>query len=233
MSASRRLRPARPHRLSPVARRLLLPVAVIALALSACTPASHEHVVTSTLDTTVTNHVTRTRTPPPTFHPKPATTVAPLPPGQGPARGEVERSCPYIASTPDENPDTNVADIEGNHVYRTTVLTATKPVGCRFYFYAPPYEAIVSITTRTFPNAQAAHDAMVLTGQAGTRVIGQPNIVRGVDGVLYRTRFFGPDGRRDWACVFAKGKIMVIVHTHQTDTSADALFLAQAIAPKV
>lgn len=213
-------------------RRLLLPVVVITAALSACTPSSHTHTITTTRDSTVTSHVTATTSAPVTFTPKPATTVAPLPPGQAPAKGEVEKNCPYIASTSQENPDVNVADIEGSHVLRTTVLTDFKPVGCRFYFYAPPYEAIAEITPRTFPSALDAHNATVLTGQAGAQVQGKQNIVPGVDAVLYRTKFFGPDDGRDWSCVFAKGKIMVIVHTHQTDTSADALFLAQAIAPK-
>jgi len=72
----------------------------------------------------------------------------------------------------------------------------------------------------------------VLTGQAGSQVQGKPAIVPGVDAVLYRTKFFGPDGARDWACVFAKGKVMVTVRTQRTDTSLNALLIAQAIAAK-
>lgn len=199
--------------------------------LSACTSSSKGSGPTT--DRTVTSTVTTTRTPSVTpYTPAPATTVAPLPPGAAPAKGEVEKPCPYIASTPEQNPDVNIADIEGDHVYRTTVLTNHKPVGCRFYFYAGPYEAVADIVPRTFATAKDAHNAMVLTAQAGKDAMGEPNLVKGVDGVLYRTKFFGDDGDRDWACVFAKGKVMVIVHTQRKDTSRNALYIAQAIAAK-
>jgi hypothetical protein len=210
-------------------------VAVAAAALTACTGSGTDNpTITSTIDTTVTQTATQTRTATATFRPKPATSVVPLPPGQAPAKGEVEKRCPYIASSPDQNPDVNVADIEGDHVYRTTVLTGMKPVGCRFYFYAGPFEAIADIVTQTFSSAAAAHDALILTGNAGTQADGEKDgISRGIDSVVYRTRFFGPDGDTDWACAFAKGKVLVIVHTQQENSSRNALYLAQAIAPKI
>ena len=149
-----------------------------------------------------------------------------------PGGGEI-KACPYILSSQDQG-ENSLADLEGDRVYRTTVLTAMKPVGCRFYFYAGPYEAIAEIATRTFTSSLDAHDAMVLTGRAGAQVQGKHDIVPGVDAVLYRTRFFGPDGARDWACVFAKGRIMVTVRTQRTDTSLNALLIAsRAIAPEV
>jgi hypothetical protein len=208
----------------------LLGGVVLTIALSSCTP--KEHVVTTTTETTV--HATVTETTPgpsPTFKPKPATTLPPLVPGQQPAAGEVEKACPYILSTQDQGPN-SMADLEGDRVYRTTVLTTMKPVGCRFYFYAGPYEAIAEITTRTFPTSGEAHDAIVLTSRTGTAAEGKPSIVPGVDAVVYRTKFFGPDGDRDWACVFAKGKVMVVVRTQRFDTSLNAVLIAQAIAPK-
>ena len=125
-----------------------------------------------------------------------------------------------------------MADIEGDHVYRTTVLTGLKPVGCRFYFYAGPFEAIADIIPRVFASAAEAHNAMVLTARAGTEPIAQPNIAPGVDAIQYRTAFFGQDGSRDWACVFAKGRVMVIVHTQRTDEASSALYLARAIEAK-
>jgi hypothetical protein len=36
-----------------------------------------------------------------------------------------------------------------------------------------------------------------LTAEAGHDVESKPNSVAGLDGVLYRTEFFGPDGNRD------------------------------------
>ncbi len=216
-----------------------LSVIAVAAGLSACT-----HSSPAAINTTVTHVVTQTPSPSApktsapatsTFKPAPPTTVAPLPPGASPAAGEVEKPCPYIASSPDQNPNVNVADIEGDHVYRTTVLTTLTPVGCRFYFYAGPFEAIADIIPRTFPTALEAYNAMVLTGEAGTEARGQHDIIKGVDGVIYRTQFLGgPEGDngQDWACVFAKGKVMVIVHTQRTDQSLSVLRLAQALAPR-
>lgn len=184
-------------------------------------------------DRTVSRTVTQTNTVAPSFVPPPATTVAPLPPGAKPGKGEVERRCPYIASTPEQNAAVNVQDIEGDHVYRTTVLTGYQPVGCRFYFYAGPFEAIADFQPRTFVSALDAHNAMVLTAtRTGVDADGRPDIVPGVDAVIFRTNFFGPDGRRDWACAFAKGKVMVVVHTQRSDQSVSAVSLAQAIAAK-
>ena len=211
-------------------RPLLVLPAITAVALVAvgCTSAA-----TPTTDVTITSTVTHTRpAPAPAFTPLPARTVAPLPPSAAPAKGEVEKPCPYIASTPADNPAVNVADIEGDHVYRTTVLTGLKPVGCRFYFYAGPYEAIADIVPRVFATAAEAHNAMVLTAKAGSQPIGQPGIAKGVDAIQFRTKFFGPDGSRDWACVFAKGRVMVIVHTQRTDEASSALYLARAIEAK-
>jgi hypothetical protein len=210
---------------------MLLPIGAAVLALVACTSGSRGPTSTTTRDTTI--HSTVTETPPAAtpFRPKPASTVAPLAPGQHPSAGAVDKPCPYIRSSQDQGSN-SMADLEGDRVYRTTVLTGMKPVGCRFYFWSGPYEAIAEIATRTFPTARAAHDAMVLTGQAGTEVAGKPDILPGVDAVLYRTKFFGPDGARDWACVFAKGRVMVTVRTQRTDTSLNALLIAQAIAPK-
>jgi hypothetical protein len=200
----------------------------VALALGGCT-------ATATPAPPERTHTTvRTLTAPPTYVPRPPRTVAPQPPGSTPARGEVARRCPYIASTPEQNPKRNVADIEGDHVYRTTVLTRLEPVGCRFYFYAPPYEAIADIAPRRFATARDAHNAMVLTAtRRGSDAMGRPDIVEGVDAVLFRTRFFGPDGARDWACAFAEGTLMVVVHTQRADTSLNALLLARAVAPRM
>jgi hypothetical protein len=50
--------------------------------------------------------------------------------------------------------------------------------------------------------------------------------------VCYRTKYFGPDGAKDWAFVFAKGNHMVIVHTQRKDTSRNAFYLGRAIAAK-
>ena len=73
---------------------------------------------------------------------------------------------------------------------------------------------------------------MVLTGEAGVGVQAVPALVPGVPAVLFKTKFFGPDGSRDWACAFAKGAVLVIVRTQQNDVSFNARQLAAALAPK-
>lgn len=187
---------------------------------------------TSTVVSTVVG--TRTPTPRASFTPAPATTVRPLPPDAGPHPGEKDGRCPYIRPglNVDSGGGANVADLEGDRIYRTTLLTGDRPVGCRFYFYAPPYEAVTDIRPRTFATPTDAYDAMVLTAEAGGNQITEKNFVPGVTGICFQTRYFGPDGRRDWAFVFAKGRTMVGVYTQRSDTSRNALYLARAIAGK-
>jgi hypothetical protein len=208
----------------------LIGAALAALLLAGCVPSKPTPGTTSTIVETLVSTVPPTSAPP-GYTPPPARTVAPLPPGSSPAKGEVEKPCPYIASTPEAGPD-SVADIVGSHVLRTTVLTAAHPVGCRFYFYAGPYQAIADIVPRRFGSAAEAYAAMVATAAAGTSASGRSDLVPGIDGVLYRTEFFGPDGARDWACAFAAGAALVIVHTQRDDTSFSALRLAQVVAPR-
>jgi hypothetical protein len=209
--------------------RLILAAAAV-LTLAACVPTKTTPGTTTTILETHVSTLPPTSTVP-TYTPPPAHTVTPLPPGTRPAKGETEQACPYIASAPEAGAD-SVADIVGSHVLRTTVLTATRPVGCRFYFYAGPYEAIADIVPTTFDSADAAYAAMLATAAAGTSESGRSDLIPGVDAVLYRTRFFGPDGDRDWACVFAAGPTMVVVHTQRDDISFSALRLAQVVAPK-
>jgi putative component of membrane protein insertase Oxa1/YidC/SpoIIIJ protein YidD len=125
-----------------------------------------------------------------------------------------------------------MADLEGDRVYRTTVLTDLKPVGCRFYFWCCQYEAIAEIAPQTFATADAARAAMIATAKVDPSAQGFHNLVPGVDAISYRTKFFGPDGARDWACAFVKGKVMVVVRTQRSDTSFNAREIVQAIAAK-
>jgi hypothetical protein len=189
-------------------------------------------VETTTINSTTTQTVTQTTTAPPSYKPLPARAVSPLSPGATPPSGQKEVACPYIASMPSDDPQTNVGDIDGSRVYRTTVLTTLKPVGCRFYFWSSPYYAVADIVPMTFASAEAAHNAMVLTAEAGKDAIGKPKIQPGVDAVLFRTPFYAEDGDQDWACAFTKGNVMVVIHTDRTDTSLNALELAKAVAPK-
>ncbi len=140
---------------------------VLAASVSACTGSSKPAPAGST----ITEVQTITRTPTPTasgpYVPPPATTVAPLGQEHAPMpAGEVEGTCPYISNDA-------MADAEGDHVYRTATLTGLTPVGCRFYFYAGPFEAISDILPTTFANPTDAYNAMVATGAAGHRHAGR------------------------------------------------------------
>jgi len=194
-----------------------------------CTSGPPPEIVNSDIVSTVTTTVSPSTTP---YTPPPPSTVAPLPPGTKPRAGEVEKRCPYIASTSAQDPAVNVQDINGSHVARTTVVTTMNPVGCRFYFYGPPYQAQVDIVTRRFATSADAYNAMIVTSRAGTQVSGQPQLAPGVDGVTFRTMFFGPDGSRDWACAFAVKTVLVIVHTDRFDQAFNAVAIATAIAPR-
>jgi hypothetical protein len=207
--------------------------AIVLIAVAGCSSNGTVPAGRSTAGPTRT--VTHVRTPsPPAYAPPAPVSVRPLPPGGNPRAGEKDNRCPYIRSALDEDSGggVNVADLEGDRVYRTTVLTRDLPVGCRFYFYAPPYEAVADIRPTTFASATEAYNAMVRTAETGTEQIAERDFVPGVTGICFRTKFFGEDGAKDWAFVFAKGKVMVVVHTQRTDTSRNALYLGKAIAGK-
>lgn len=221
----------------PPRRIRLLACAVACLPLAAGCTASRGAAAPTAPISTVVSTVTRTRpAPQPSFVPAPVKTVAPLPPGHAAPTGEADKPCPYLASGLDEDSGTrhpNLADLEGDRVYRTTVLTTDTPLGCRFYFYAPPYEAVADIRVQRLAGEAQAHNALVLTAQRGSEEIVERNFAAGLTGICYRTRFFGPDGARDWAFAFTKGRLLVVVHTQRTDTSRPALYIGRAIAREV
>jgi hypothetical protein len=199
---------------------LALPVLV-----AGCTSAS-PRVRDTTVVHTVTSTVPAARpTTTPAFTPAPATTVVGLPPGAAPPRGEREANCPYISTQ-------NAAETEGNRIYRTTIITGTNPVGCRFYFWCCDFHATMDIVPQTLGSALEAYNAMVRTGEAGSNAIGVRALVPGVSAVLYQTKFYGPDGPTDWACTFAKGTRLVTVRTNQNDVSFNAKQLATLIAAR-
>ena len=201
------------------------------LALAACTSSGSPSPSTGG-----THTIVHTLTPSaPVYTPPRAATVHPLPYGASAPKGQKDGRCPYIKAglNQTDNTGVNLADLEGDRVYRTTLLTKYRPVGCRFYFYAGPYEAIADIRPYTFANFTDAHNAMVRTATAdGKETITEKDFVPGVDGICFRTKYFGPDGFKDWAFVFAKGKHMVVVYTQRKDTSRNALYIGKAIAAK-
>jgi hypothetical protein len=201
----------------------VLPVLALVAGCTSASPGVRDTTVVHTVTSTV--HAPTPQSAPPPFTPTPATTVVGLPPGAAPARGEREATCPYISTQ-------DAAETEGNRIYRTTVITSTHPVGCRFYFWCCDFHATMDIVPRAFASPLEAYNAMVRTGEAGANAIGVRALVPGVSAVLYQTKFYGPDGATDWACTFAKGRTMVIVRTNQNDVSFNAKQLAALIAPR-
>jgi len=134
-------------------------------------------------------------------------------------------ACPFV--------DTQAAvDAEGNRVSRITVLVqAKKVIGCRYYFWCCDFHATMEMVATGYPDTTTAYNVMVRLGQAGAQTEGVPGLAPGVDGVLYRTSFYQPDGKTDWACSFAAGKTVVTVKTDQNDTSHDALNVAKLLVP--
>jgi hypothetical protein len=205
-------------------RRGALGILVIAaLGLGACD--GHRVASPSTIVVTSTTTVTRTTSAPPaanTYRPAPAMTAPPAPPGAPLPAGYRDAECPYL--------DRQTArDLEGNKISRVAVSTA-HPVSCRFYFWCCDFHATLEIAPTLFPTADAAYNAMVRTGQSGSNVQPAAGLAPDVDGVLYQTRFYDPDGDRDWACAFAASRTMVVVRTDQIRVSLDARRIAQAIA---
>ena len=84
----------------------------------------------------------------------------------------------------------------------------------------------------TYSSPDAAYNAMVLTARAGTSERGAPSFVPGVDGISFRTKMYAPDAGQDWAFAFAKGDVMVVVRTDQTDVALNAELIARAIVDK-
>jgi len=221
----------RDRRMGP---RILAGACLAALVLAGCTSNKQAPVDTTTI--THDSTVTGTRPPePPSYQPPEPRFRKPLPPGTRPPKGEKDGPCPYIRpglNIGGYGGGKNLANLEGDRIYRQTVLTTLNPVGCRFYFYAPPYPAEAEIQPHTFSSHREAYNAMILTARTGHSQISEKDFVPGVDGICFQTKFFAEDGNNDWAFVFAKGKVMVVVYAFQTNTSRNAFYIAKAIAKK-
>ncbi|MGI8880990.1 MAG: hypothetical protein ACR2KJ_10895 [Jatrophihabitans sp.] len=137
---------------------------------------------------------------------------------------EIDGTCPYISTQ-------DLANKVGSRVGRTTVLTST-PRGCKFYLPFADFHAVAQITAKTYPDETTAHNEMVRTAAKGSQQIGYPALAAGVEGVTFRTAFYAPDGKRDWACIFRKGRTVVVVNTDQNDTSFNARAIAIGISKK-
>jgi len=202
-------------------RRVLLMLATCAaVPLAACT-STPAHPPT-TPDVTVTHTQTATRTAAPDPHPIVA----------GPTTAAGARSCPLMAKQA-------AADNVGMRLARITVLRSGGTViGCNFFAlqgsplatseHLPgPKQPVISIVTSRYGTAVAAHNAMVLLARSGTSG-SQVRLHDGV-GVVYRTSFDPHDRGRDWVCAFTRGAGLTVIKTVVTDTSVNAVALANVL----
>jgi len=146
------------------------------------------------------------------------------------------RACPFLDSQ-------TVADTVGMRLGRVEVLRqGGKTIGCRFYAlqgsplstseHLPgPNQPVVEIASTVYATVTAAHNALARLATAGTDPQ-QRTITAGIVGVVFRTGFDPADGARDWTAAFNKASTLVVTRTAVTDTSEDALEIAQALAAK-
>jgi hypothetical protein len=204
-----------------VRRVLLIVAACAAVPLASCTSTPRQPPTTP--DVTVTQTRTATRT----VAPDPRPIVA------GPTTAAGARGCPLVAKQ-------TAADNVGMRLARITVLrSGGSVIGCQFFAlqgsplatseHLPgPKQPVISLVTSRYGSALAAHNAMVLLARAGTSG-SQVRLHGGVVGVVYRTNFDPHDHGRDWVCAFARGTGLTVIKTVVTDTSVNAVALANAV----
>ena len=121
-------------------------------------------------------------------------------------------------------------------------------VGCRFYPLGhptaectqtcfdgerlpPPTQPAIEITTPRYPTALAAHNAFVLLPRRA-RTSSRTRWRRATPGCVSRPRSIPKDAGQDWACTYSVGTRLVLVKTTVTSPAKNAVYVAQAIAPK-
>jgi hypothetical protein len=144
-----------------------------------------------------------------------------------------EGSCPFL------DQQTAAGDV-GMRLARTTVESSGgKPVGCNFYAlqgsplseseHLPgPNQPAIRITSTRYPDAAAAHNAMVRA--AGQQA--QQAKVGTLTGLAFQVEFDPADKGKDWACAFTKGDTLVVVTTAVTTPSFNAVALANDIVDR-
>jgi hypothetical protein len=176
----------------------------------------------STIVTTVTSSASTTPTGPLDTQSVTATTAA---------------SCALVSTD-------SAADSIGMRLARVEVLTrGTTSAGCRFYAlqgtalsqseHLPgPNQPALEIVSTAYANETTARNAAVAIATAGTnqQVV---TLTGGVAADLFQAAFDPTDGSNDWQLVFNKGATLVTIKTAVTDSSLDAVDVANSIVAAV
>lgn len=189
--------------------------------LAACTHAGQNPVATATHTRLVTRG--------PSVIPTRPVAVGPI--------NSTTRRCPWVSTAV-------VMRIIGQRLDRSTVQTrGGKTVGCTFYPITTGYATSEHLPTHGFPSARitvttyqsavSARQVLAIVSRAG----GSPSL-QSVDGYVaetFQTRFYPPDGRRDWTCAFIKGPKLITVFVAEPSSQGQtiALALAEAFASTV
>lgn len=137
-------------------------------------------------------------------------------------------------------PTASAADSIGMRLARVEVLTrGTTAAGCRFYAlqgsalaqseHLPgPNQPALEIVSTPYANETTARNAAVAIATAGTnqQVV---TLTGGVAADLFQAAFDPTDGNTDWQLVFNKGATLVTIKTAITDSSLDAVNVANSI----
>jgi hypothetical protein len=200
---------------------LLAAFIVAGLSLTACTsnsPAGRSTVTTVITTTTVPN-------------PTPTTPVE-----SGPTTSADAASCPWVTQD-------FVKQTIGMRLARIAVLRtgggAGTVVGCRFYAlqndplavseHLPgPNQPAVEIVTQRYPDAVAAHNAFVVTAEAGSNLQQVP-VNATVTAVCFQTNFDPVDHGTDYACAVSKNDIELVVRSVDTTGALSTSIVLKAI----
>lgn len=132
----------------------------------------------------------------------------------------------------------------GMRLARVEALTqATSAAGCRFYAlqgtalsqseHLPgPNQPALEIDLVGYADQTSAHNAAVAAALAGShqQVV---TLTGGTQGDVFQTAFDPTDGNNDWVLVFSKGSTLVTVKTAISDTSLDAVEVANQVVAGV
>lgn len=151
-------------------------------------------------------------------------------------------TCPYITTQ-------RVAHDLGMRLGRATVQrSGGEVIGCTFYPLAhptaqcpaacfegenlpPASQPVLKLLITRYPDATAAHNAMVRTARAGSNI--QQVTIGDSTGLAFQTDFYPRDKGKDWAVILTRGAKLVRVDTVVTSGSLSVVTAAEHLVTKI